>query len=71
MLKLKKILVIYQPWRRFSKGLHQPMIENLKKLGLKVEFLEVENPPKFQNKNWADKLKNIYHRIVKKDKTYI
>lgn len=67
----KKILVIYQPWRKFSEGLHQPMIENLKKIGLKVEFLEVENPPKFQNKNWADKLKNIYNRIVKKDKTYI
>ena len=51
MLNSKKILIIYQPWRKFSEGLHQPMIENLKKLGLKVEFLEVENPPKFQNKN--------------------
>lgn len=31
MLNSKKILIIYQPWRKFSEGLHQPMIENLNK----------------------------------------
>ncbi len=67
----KKILVIYQPWRKFSEGLHQPMIENLKKLGLEVEFLDIENPPKFKNKNWGDKIKNIYHRVINNDKNYI
>lgn len=71
MNKPKSILVIYQPWRKFSEGLHKPLCENLKKIGFYVEFLDIENPPKFRNKNLKDKLLNIYYRRFKKDTSYI
>lgn len=71
MNKPKSILVIYQPWRKFSEGLHKPLCENLKKIGFYVEYLDIENPPKFRNKNLKDKLLNICYRRFKKDTSYI
>ena len=53
MLNSKKILIIYQPWRKFSEGLHQPMIENLKKFWKvlqNVSLLEMVNSnPKLED----------------------
>ena len=71
MILKKKIIIIFQPWRKFSEGLHKPLCENLKKLGYYVEYLDIENPPKFENKNLKDKLINIYFRLFKKDTSYI
>ena len=41
MNRPKSILVIYQPWRKFSEGLHKPLCDNLKKLGYYVEYLDI------------------------------
>lgn len=70
-LSEKSILVIYQPWRSFEGSLHSVLINGLKKIGLKVDYLDIENPPKFKNDNIFDKFRNIFERIFRGNKQYI
>ena len=70
-LENKKILFIYQPWIKNSDGLHTPIVENLRKLKMKVDFLNLENPPKFDNQYLPDKLRNIFERKFRKNNHYI
>lgn len=70
-LSEKSILVIYQPWRKFEGSLHSVLINGLKKIGLKVDYLNIENPPKFKNDNWIDKIRNIFERQFRGNKQYI
>lgn len=70
-LSEKSILVIYQPWRTFEGSLHSVLINGLKKIGLKVDYLDIENPPKFKNDYFWDKIRNIFERQFKGNKQYI
>ncbi|SNV47914.1 Uncharacterised protein [Chryseobacterium taklimakanense] len=66
----QKILVVFQPWRKISGSLHQQLTDGLKSLGYDVDYLDTENPPPFQNKNLTDKFRNIYERLVHRNKLY-
>lgn len=70
-LEGKSILFIYKPWIKNSEGLHQPIVEHLKKLGLKVDFLDLENYPAFKNNYLPDKIRNIFERKFKNNNHYI
>lgn len=70
-LKGKSILVIYNPWIAFQGSLHSTLINGLKDLKMDVSFLDIENPPKFENKNLIDKIRNIFERNFKNNKQYI
>ena len=70
-LQKKSILVVFQPWRTFQDSLHSQLIEGLKNLDFEVSYLDIENPPIFKNNHFGDKIKNIFERIFRKNKSYI
>lgn len=66
----KKLLIVYQPWRELQSGLSYPMRLSLEKSGLDTDLLDITFPPRFENKNIADKLINIFRRVVLKDTSH-
>ncbi|MSN86614.1 glycosyltransferase [Riemerella anatipestifer] len=54
----------------FKGSLHEQLVKGLVALGLDVTYLDIENPPKFKNNYLPDKFRNIFERIVRKNKQY-
>ncbi|MDY3337604.1 glycosyltransferase [Riemerella anatipestifer] len=66
----KSILIIFNPWRRFEGSLYEQLVNGLKRLGMSVDYFDTGNLPVFENKHLPDKLRNIFERVVKKNKQY-
>lgn len=66
----KKLLIVYQPWRKQEEGLSYPIKLSLEKYGMQVDMLDICFPPAFKNNYLPDKLINIFRRLVFKDSSY-
>ena len=66
-----KLLIVYNPWRKYHGSLLEHMIENLKAAGVEVDFVDFSPLTPFKNSNLWNKLKNIYHRNINHNKNYI
>ncbi|MCB4235989.1 hypothetical protein LDL59_15480 [Kaistella anthropi] len=66
----KKLLIVYQPWRKQEEGLSYPIKLSLEKYGMQVDLLDICFPPAFKNDYLPDKLINIFRRLVFKDSSY-
>src|SRR5690606_1881608 len=67
---MKKLLLIYTPYRTFPGSLHEMVVEDLKSTGLEVDYLDIENLPVFKNDYWPDKIRNIFERKFRNNKLY-
>jgi len=67
---MKKLLLIYTPYRTFPGSLHEMVVEALKSTGLEVDYLDIENLPVFKNDYWPDKIRNIFERKFRNNKLY-
>lgn len=71
MSENNKLLIVYNPWRKYQGSLLEHMIENLKAAGVEVDFVDFSPLTPFKNSNLWNKLKNIYHRHINHNKNYI
>ena len=71
MSENSKLLIVYNPWRKFQGSLLEYMIENLKTAGIEVDFVDFSSLKPFKNNNIWNKIKNIYQRNIHKNKNYI
>ena len=71
MPKNSKLLIVYNPWRKYQGSLLEYMIENLKTAGIKVDFVDFSSLKPFKNNNIWNKIKNIYQRNIHNNKNYI
>lgn len=70
-MKKKRILLLFQPWRAFQGSLLECLVNGLERQGYYVDYVDIENPPEFRNKNLWNKFRNIYERTLKDNKQYI
>lgn len=69
-LEGKRILLIFQSWRTFKGSLHEMLYQALCSTGMELDYLDIENPPVFENKYWPDKLRNIYERKFRNNTSF-
>ncbi len=70
-MKKKSLLVVLQPWRSYEGSLLNMVNSALFSTNYEISYLEIFDPPKFKKINLCDKIKNLYHRKIKKNNQYI